>query len=148
LKIYLDTSALIKLYIIEPGSEIINKIISENASPLPIWDLHLIEFHNALKLKVFRKELNDSEALHLGVLFNGRKESGIYYSPELDRKIHTELCLKLTDISSKIGCRSLDIMHIAAASLFQVDQIITFDIKQAELAEQVGIHMVCPVEKD
>jgi predicted nucleic acid-binding protein len=140
LKIYLDTSALIKLYIIEPGSVLINKIISENASPLPIWDLHIIEFHNALKLKVFRKELNDNEALHLGVLFNGRKKSGIYYSPELDRKEHTELCLKLTDISSGIGCRSLDIMHVAAASLFRVDQFITFDVKQAELGEKAGIN--------
>jgi hypothetical protein len=148
LKTYLDTSALIKLYIIEPGSIFINNIISEDASPLPIWDLHLIEFHNALKLKVFRKELNNSEALHLGVLFGERKKAGLYYSPELDRKAHTELCLRLTDISSKTGCRSLDIMHVAAASLFRVDQFITFDVKQAELAEKAGVNTICPAEED
>jgi hypothetical protein len=140
LKIYLDTSALIKLYIIEDGSASVDKIISENAAPLPVWDLHVIEFHNALKLKVFRSELNEKEAFHLSALFKERKKAGIYYSPELDRKDHTELCLTYTDFSAEIGCRSLDIMHVAAASLFRADRFITFDTRQAGLAKKAGIN--------
>jgi hypothetical protein len=139
LKIYLDTSALIKLYIIEAGSVLINGIITENAEPLPIWDLHIIEFHNALKLKVFRNELDEKEALHLSLLFNERKKAGIYYTPELDREEHTGLCITYTDFSAEIGCRSLDIMHVAAASLFRADRFLTFDAKQADLAEKSGL---------
>ncbi len=140
MRIYLDTSALIKLYIIEDGSELVDNIISDNAAPLPVWDLHIIEFHNALKLKVFRDELNEKEALHLSILFNERKKAGIYYSPELDRRDHTDLCLTYTDFSAEIGCRSLDIMHVAAASLFKADRFLTFDGRQAELAEKVGLN--------
>jgi len=139
LKIYLDTSALIKLYIIENGSTLVDEIISENAVPLPVWDLHVIEFHNALKLKIYRNELNDKEAIHLSLLFKERKKAGIYYTPELDREDHTELCLRCTDFSAEIGCRSLDIMHVAAASLFRAERFLTFDKRQAELAEKVGL---------
>ena len=114
LKIYLDTSALIKLYIIEDGSASVDKILSENAAPLPVWDLHIIEFHNTLKLKVFCDELMQ-EAFHLSILFKERKKAGIYYSPELERKDHTELCLAYTDYSAEPGYRSLDSMHTAAA---------------------------------
>jgi len=140
LKIYLDTSALIKLYIIEDGSVLVDKITADNAAPLPIWDLHIIEFHNALKLKVFREELTEKEALHLSILFKERKKAGIYYTPELDRKDHTELCLTYTDFSTVLGCRSLDIMHVAAASLFGADQFVTFDTRQADLANKAGLN--------
>ena len=119
MNIYLDTGALIKLYIIENGSASVDTIISENAAPLPMWDLHIIEFHNALKLKVFREELKEEEATHLSLLFNEQKKAGIYYTPELDRLDHTELCLNYTKFSAEIGCRSLDIMHVAAATLFK-----------------------------
>jgi len=139
--IYLDTSALIKLYIIENGSVLINKITAENAASLPVWDLHIIEFHNALKLKVFRGELTGEESRQLSTLFKERKKAGIYYTPELDREEHTNLCLKYTDFSPKFGCRSLDIMHVAAAALFKVDQFITFDSRQAALAKEVGLNI-------
>ncbi len=140
MKIYLDTSALIKLYIIENGSAYINKITAENAAPLPVWDLHIIEFHNALKLKVFRGELTEEEAEYLSSMFKERKKAGIYFTPELDRKDHTDLCLEYTNFSPKFGCRSLDIMHVAAAVLFRVDQFITFDSRQANLAKETGLN--------
>ncbi|MBT3274348.1 MAG: type II toxin-antitoxin system VapC family toxin [Spirochaetales bacterium] len=144
MKIYLDTSALIKLYIFENGSKVINQITAQNAAPLPVWDLHLVEFHNAIKLMVFREEITGEEAGHLCSLFKERKKAGIYYSPELDREDHTELCLEYTNFSPKFGCRSLDIMHVAAAALFKVDQFITFDSRQADLAREIGMNTYFP----
>ncbi len=142
--IYLDTSAFIKLYILEPGSHPVNKIVSLNSKPLPISDLLVIEFYNALKLKVFRDELTKKAFDQLIESFQSRKKEGIYYSPELDRKEHTDLCLSLTENSTEFGCRSLDIMHVAAAKLFTVDQFITFDERQAHLAEHVGLSVIKP----
>ncbi len=139
--IYLDTSALIKLYIIEEGSEIIDSIARKNSLPIPVWDLHVIEFHNVLKLKVFRGEIVVKEGLHLSVLFNSRKKEGIYYTPEMDRKEHTDLCLAYTDYSAEYGCRILDIMHVAAASLFGADLFVTCDQRQKALAAKVGLEV-------
>ena len=148
MKIYLDTSALIKLYIIEKGSVVINKITSDNAAPLPVWDLHIIEFHNAIKLKVFRGELTGEEAEYLSTLFKERKKAGIYYTLDLDREEHTNLCLEYTDFSPMFGCRSLDIMHVAAAALFKVDQFITFDDRQANLAKKAGLNTIFPEQEN
>ena len=60
--IYLDTSALIKLYLIEEGSREVNEFIVAQDDALPIWELQEAEFVNALRLKVFRKELGEDEA--------------------------------------------------------------------------------------
>jgi hypothetical protein len=35
-------------------------------------------------------------------------------------------------------------MHVAAAALFKVDQFITFDSRQADLAKKVGLNTIFP----
>jgi len=142
--LYLDTSAFIKLYILEPGSDSVNALVTTHATPLPIWDLHQIEFYNALSLKVFRDELRPEEAETLIDHFSLRRKDRVYYSPPLDRKELTDLCLQLTMHSRKIGCRSLDIMHVAAAKLFSIGKFITFDKRQAELGEKAGLSTFIP----
>ena len=142
--LYLDTSAFIKLYIRESGSVKVNEMIAANSEPLVIWDLHRIEFYNALKLKVFRDELTSEDADLLIRYFQTRNKEGIYYTPKLDRKDHVELCLELTAFSTEIGCRSLDIMHVAAARLFETDRFVTFDERQAVLAKKAGLSVSVP----
>ncbi len=67
---------------------------------------------------------------------------------ELDREEHTDLCLAYTDFSPQFGCRSLEIMHVAAAALFKVDQFITFDSRQANLAKKAGLNTVFPEQEN
>jgi predicted nucleic acid-binding protein len=54
--IYPDTSALVKLYVLEAGSEFVQSCLSEQDDPLPVWELQEAELANALHLKVFRNE--------------------------------------------------------------------------------------------
>ncbi len=142
--LYLDTSAFIKLYVRESGSVEVNEMIAANSEPLVIWDLHRIEFYNALRLKVFRNELGSEDADLLIRYFQTRSKEGIYYTPMLDRKDHVELCLEFTAFSMEIGCRSLDIMHVGAARLFEADKFVTFDEKQAVLARKAGLSVSVP----
>ena len=142
--LYLDTSAFIKLYIRESGSAEVNEMIAANSEPLVIWDLHRIEFYNALRLKVFRDELTSEDADLLIRYFQTRNKEGIYYTPKLDRKDHVEQCLEFTAFSMGIGCRSLDIMHVAAARLFEADRFVTFDERQAVLATKAGLSVSVP----
>ncbi len=121
-----------------------NELIVANSEPLVIWDLHRIEFHNALRLKVFRNELESEDADSLIRFFQTRNRDGIYYTPSMDRKDHVDLCLELTALSMEIGCRSLDIMHVAAARLFVADKFLTFDERQAVLAENAGLSVSVP----
>ncbi len=47
--IYLDTSAFIKLYLHEEGSEEVHGVVVAQTYPLPVWHFLEIEFVNALR---------------------------------------------------------------------------------------------------
>ena len=83
--IYLDTSALLKLYIREEGSEIVQKWIEAQDEPLPVWDFQHMELTNALRLKVFWGDIAAPEADRLIHLFERRLRRGQYFYPDIDR---------------------------------------------------------------
>ena len=49
-----------------------------------------------------------------------------------------------TNHTSAIGCRTLDVLHVAAAKLAGVTEFCTFDTRQADLAKKVGMTAVRP----
>ncbi len=142
--IYLDTSAFIKLYIKETGSQRVNTVVTQQDYPLPVWDLHILEFTIALKLKCFRKEMTSGQVSYLIGFLNERRDRGIYFTPEIDRIRHLALSLEYTDLTIKIGCRSLDILRVAAAKLIQADTFFTFDDRQSRLARKAGLKLINP----
>ena len=60
--IYLDTSAFLKLYILEGGSLEVQALVTAQDSPLPVWDLLEAEFANALRLKAIWREVTPAQA--------------------------------------------------------------------------------------
>jgi len=73
--IYLDTSAFLKLYIREEGSESVQATIESQDQPLPVADVLQWEFFNALRLKVFWQEMDDATVDHLFALFDDRQRT-------------------------------------------------------------------------
>ena len=51
--IYLDTSAFIKLYLKEDGSEAVHEAVVAQQEPLPVWSVLELELYNAFRFKVF-----------------------------------------------------------------------------------------------
>ncbi len=43
--------------------------------------------------------------------------------------------------TAQIGTRSLDVLHVAGAVLLDLDEFVTFDKRQAELAKQLGLKL-------
>jgi hypothetical protein len=145
LVIYLDTSAFIKLYLREDGSEAINQLVTAQDDPLPVWDMLEAELLNAFRLKVFWKELSQDEADTLTELFKSRKQKGHYHVPELDRIAMMETFKKLTTHTAELGCRTLDILHVACALQLHPTPFATYDQRQRALAKRVGLE-VFPTE--
>ena len=142
--IYLDTSALIKLYLFEEGSRELNNLIMAQNDALPVWELQEAEFVNALRLKVYWGELGEEQSIGQIELFQERKRSGFYYFPELDR---VQILPKFYEISRntlKLGFRTLDILHVVCASLIDADCLISYDQRQCQLAEEVGLAVISP----
>jgi predicted nucleic acid-binding protein len=145
LVIYLDTSAFIKLYLREDGSEAINQLVTAQDDPLPVWDMLEAELLNAFRLKVFWKELSQDEADTLTELFKSRKQKGHYHVPELNRIAMMETFNKLTTHTAELGCRTLDILHVACALQLHPTPFATYDQRQRALAKRVGLE-VFPTE--
>ena len=137
--IYLDTSALLKLYIREPGSESVQHALESQEQPVPVPDLLHWEFVNALRLKVFWGEVDSRTVDHLVALFDDRVLRGQYVVPEIDRARLTTDVRELSRHTETIGSRSLDVAHVAVALQLQVSTFLTFDDRQGALAENAGL---------
>ena len=144
--IYLDTSAFLKLYVREEGSQFVQGCLEEQEAPLPIPDILRFEFLNALRLKVFWNELTDSTVEHLFALFDDRPLRGQYEVVEIDAGRRISDFRHLTSHSSALVFRTLDVLHVATALQLGPDRFITFDDRQRSLATTAAGLSVQPAE--
>jgi predicted nucleic acid-binding protein len=133
--LYLDTSAFLKLYIRELGSEQVQAMVVRQSEPLPVWEILEMELGNALHLKVFRGELDADEAVHQYSLFRQRQAKGFYFVPEIRRAQLMADFRELSERTPRIGCWTMDILHVACAMQLGAQSFLTFDRRQRELAE-------------
>jgi predicted nucleic acid-binding protein len=136
--IYLDTSAFIKLYLLEDGSAEVHDLVVAQPEPLPVWHLLELEFLNALRFKVFLAEMKSDETERVISLYLERKRSGQYFAPRLDPVALHELSVQMTLRTASVGFGALDILHVAAARLCDAAVFVTADQRQAALAEFEG----------
>jgi len=137
--IYLDTSAFLKLYFLEQGSQEIQDRVVAQDEPLPVWDMLEAEFSNAMYLKVFWKELTLEEARTQLDRFADRKQRGFYHSPLLDRARLMAVFSELREKTPQFGCRTMDILHVACACMWGASTFLTFDGRQRKLALHAGL---------
>jgi predicted nucleic acid-binding protein len=143
LKVYLDSSAIVKLYAPEAETPSVAAYVRGLKEPLPFSHLHEIEVKNALRLKVFRKE-----ALSRPVSRSIRtidKDVGlqILKRPELN---WVDVFRKAEELSKRFsprsGSTSLDLLHVASCLLIPSRDFLTFDDRQAVLAKRAGLHLI------
>lgn len=137
--LYLDTSALLKLYIREDGSERVQGQISAQDSPLPIWELQEAEFINALHLKIHWREITQAQTQAQIALFKERRMRGLYVFPEIQRSHLMKTFESLCKETPRLGCRTMDILHVACALEIGASAFLSFDKRQLELARHSGL---------
>ena len=138
--IYFDTSLLVKIYVPEEGSERIISFIENNNSVLFFNQIQEFELTNALSLKLFRKEISRIQYEHT--------KSKLAKDLSLNRirrvmlawiEVMTSATLLSQKHTSSIGCRTLDILHVAAAAQGKFRYFLTNDPRQKTLAEKAGM---------
>jgi predicted nucleic acid-binding protein len=140
LKTYADTSFLVRLYLTQSDSQKALAFMRDFRDPLPFTPLHRHELRDALRLAVFRKEIDaerrkavflDIESdLQDGILTHTRPSRG----PTLSAKPSN-----WERITRKQGVRSVDLLHVGIAQALGMKQFLTFDARQAELAKAAGL---------
>jgi predicted nucleic acid-binding protein len=137
--LYLDTSALLKLYVREAGSAWVQEQVMAQDEPLPVWELQEAELANALHLKVYWNEITEGQVQEQLALFQSRKKRGLYVFPNVDRSQLMDRFRSLTRHSMDLGTRTLDILHVACACEVGAERFLSFDKRQIQLAERAGL---------
>lgn len=142
---YLDSSALIKLYVPETGSDRVAGYARALPHPIPFSHLHELEMKNALQLKRFRREA-PAEAVDESVrVIDEDFAKGVLSRPELNwLDVFRRASQLALEHSSEIGCRSLDLLHVASALVLEATTFVTFDDRQTHLARAAGLRTAEP----
>jgi predicted nucleic acid-binding protein len=142
---YVDPSALLKLYIHEPESAAMSAWRSRTRGTLTVTHHGRVEILNGVCLAAFRGYLS-SEALAdtLASLDEDFTEGRYAYADVLWRatlRRAGDLCREYT---RDLGCRTLDVLHIASALELGFKHFVTFDLRQQQLVRAVGLKLIVP----
>lgn len=69
-KYFFDTSAIVKRYHREDGSDFIDRLFAEADAEFVISDISIMEFYSALSLKVSVGEIDEENFMSLSKLFS------------------------------------------------------------------------------
>jgi len=138
--IYLDTSALLKLYLREPDSEQLNRTV-EGRRDLLLSELAITEFISALARRKREGSLSPSDAGLLRKTLLGDSASGIFLRVDLAPPTHrsAETILLSPEIES---LRAADALHLALAHSADARTIATYDARMRRAAVARGLALV------
>ncbi len=137
--IYLDTSALLKRYIMEPGSSDFEDFFAAHA-PFHSSRLTLVEARSALARRrrigqITRKlEVDAFEELRTDI-----QEGALVLHPLADS--HATHALHIMAKVPKVSLRTLDALHLSIAQEIGSRKFATSDRNQGEAARQIGFEL-------
>ena len=143
MSLYYDSGVLVKLYVREDLSDDVTGFVVRQGKSVAVNRLHELEIRNALRLKRFRDEISDGQlAASLGMIaadFAARR----LIRHEVDwRAIHDEAERLSAAVSAKVGVRTIDLIHIAAALNQMATGLVSLDRRQRAAASVAGLQVV------
>ena len=137
---YFDTAIILKLYVQEATSPDALRLANECPAPYLLTPWQEIEARTALRLKVFRKEITATEMKASLGAFDEDILSGRWKTPEYKEATVWKFARDLCDRHAEtIGCRTLDVLHVAVALSLGVKTFVTFDERQRAVAKLEGL---------
>lgn len=144
-EIYADPSALLKLYVKEPESRPMATWRGKIRQPLPVTLHGRVELTNAIALAVYRGFLSDIACQAALAALDDDFAQGRYVQADVPWRAALRRAADLSREHTPIlGCRSLDVLHVACALSLQLKYFLTFDLRQQKLAEAVGLKLIMP----
>ncbi|MBC8011017.1 MAG: PIN domain-containing protein [Burkholderiales bacterium] len=140
MKAYADTGLLCSLYAPDAHTAAAAARMKRAKEALPVTWLHQLELRNAMRLRVFRKEIGAAQKEASLNLFLADLASGVLAgaSPKAT-DVEREAERLSASFSETLGTRSLDILHVAAALVLGAEEFWTFETRQAALAKACGL---------
>jgi predicted nucleic acid-binding protein len=138
LSIYADTSFFVSLYLTDRFTAEVERRLRSRPS-LWMTPLHVAEWTHAVEQHVFRKIISRSEADLLMQRFQQHRAQNVWRETPVPDSTFEDCAALAGRHAARLGVRTLDTLHVAAAAKLKADLFWTFDIRQVKLAVAVGL---------
>jgi len=143
--IYVDPSALLKLYLHQPESAAMISWRGRTRGALVVTHHGRVEVINGICLAAHRREIGGEALTDTLASFAEDFADGQYRSADLLWRATLNQAAELSRAySPKLGTRSLDVLHVASALELEMRFFVTYDKRQEELARAVGLKTLTP----
>jgi len=142
---YADPSALLKLYVHQPESVAMNAWRARTKGALAVTHHGRVEIINGICLAAFRRDIT-AEALSDSLSsFEEDFAEGRYIQADLLWRAALRRAGELSRVHTPaLGCRALDVLHVASALELGLRTFVTFDQRQQKLARAAGLKLMIP----
>ena len=141
MKVYADPSFIVSLYTPD-----VNSAAAAHTMKAPVGERYVttfgeLEVVNAMGLRVSRKEITPAQAQSSLHVFGKDLRDGVFQLRGLPDAVLERACQLSRRTTAKLGTRTADILHIAAALELDANCLYTFDLRQRTLAQAVRLKL-------
>lgn len=146
--LFFDTSALIKFFHEEDGTDVVTKLITSKDNEVWILDLCRLEFISALYRRFRNNEIDENI---LNEAINGFEEEITRFQVEpLSQIVIHEAESLLKKYGKKHGLRTLDSLHLGCFSLVSEENwyFVAADENLCRVVESMGFKTINPIKNN
>ena len=143
MRFYYDSGVLVKLYVREWLSDAVVDFVKEQESPIAFNSLQELKVCNALRIKLFRKEIEPdeyAEAMKL-VSENLNDELLVRTLIEWPRALLEAESIS-NQMTTQVGSRTIDIIHLGIAAVGNFDVMVSLDDRQIRAGEATKLKII------
>lgn len=142
---YVDPSALRALYVSDQRSQAVARWRMRAGGALPITRFGHAELINAIALGQFRGDYDEAKCAGALADIEDDLREGRLRMADLPWRAAMDRAVKLSRaFVPKLGARALDVLHVASALELGARWFVTYDGRQAKLAEACGLKVLQP----
>jgi predicted nucleic acid-binding protein len=141
LKVYADPSFIVSLYSLDSNSAAASRTMQVSSAQPLITTFGELEVVNAMGLRVFRKEVSLAQSQSSLLAFENDLRNGIFQLRELVDSILERGRQLSQRTAAKLGTRTSDLLHVAAALELGADYLYSFDLQQRKLAQTLRLKL-------
>ena len=141
MKIYADTSFLISLYSPDVNSAVAVRTMQASSGDRLVTTFGELEVVNGMQLRIFRKEVSAAQAQSSLDDFEKDLRNGVFQLRGLPEPLFEQARQLSRRTTAKLGTRTADLLHVAAALELGADYLYSFDQQQRKLAQAVRLKL-------
>jgi predicted nucleic acid-binding protein len=141
LRVCADPSFIVSLYSPDAKSTPAARARQASSGDCFLTTFGELEVVSAMGLRIFRKEVLPAQAQSALIEFEKDLRDGVFQLRELTDPILERAQQLSRQTTAKLGTRTADILHVAAALELGVDYLYSFDLHQRRLAQTLRLKL-------